>query len=671
MAVFGIPINMITSAVPSLVLVIGFAEDVHVIAAYHRLLREGHQKLEALSEAVRETAVPVLVTTATTVLAFATLITTDVTMLKQFGVAAALALSANFVATLIGVPVMLRLWPAPKRLRAGAFTEEAASARTTAIAERLGSFVLRHRLPIVVGCAALCLVSAYGMSRVRVDTDFINYLPERSPIRQRMRHVHTSLAGASAFYVVVDSGRENGITDPRLMKKITELQDFLERQPGIDTTVSVADYVARLHGAMSGQPGHAPRAVPDSQEMVAQHLLLMDRQQVARFVDLPLASAAILVRHDLTGSWRLSAVLRALDGFIAQHFAGVRVEYTGEAILTNRAADYMAMNEVTSFSYTLLIIGAIHSALFMSFKAGFLSLIPNVIPVLFTFGFMGFVGIPLSTATAMVATIAIGIAVDDTVHHMVTYSRQLNVLHDQRAAILRTMAIQLRPIVWLSLALAAGFSVLTLSNFVPTVHIGLLSAFVMIVALVSELVLTPILMSSTQLVTLWNMLLLKMDPKLVERAPLFIGLSPWEARKVVLRGMLRPVAPGEYAIRKGEEGRDLYMVVSGRMLVLDFEATGRERTMAIVDPGGLFGEAGLVGDGFRAISARAETPCEVLRIDFDALERLRKRFPYTAAKVFRNLARILSERLQDTTTALLYLSSGDPAGPEFRKTIAG
>lgn len=261
----------------------------------------------------------------------------------------------------------------------------------------------------------------------------------------------------------------------------------------------------------------------------------------------------------------------------------------------------------------------------------------------------------------MVATVAIGIAVDDTVHNMVTYSRQLNEHHDQRIAVIRTMAIQGRPIVFVSLALAAGFGVLTFSQFVPTVHLAFLSAFVMIAAMVAELVLAPILMSSTQLVTLWNMVLLKMNPELVRRAPLFDGLSRWEARKVVLMGMLQPLAGGEYAVRRGQHGRELYMVVTGRLVISECEVDGTERTLAIVEPGGVFGETGVVGDAYRTFSARAEVPSEVLRLDFAAFERLRKRFPYTAAKVFRNLAKILSERLQDTTTAMLYLSSASDA----------
>jgi len=252
-----------------------------------------------------------------------------------------------------------------------------------------------------------------------------------------------------------------------------------------------------------------------------------------------------------------------------------------------------------------------------------------------------------------VATIAIGIAVDDTVHHMVTYSRQLNQHHDQHIAMVNTMKAQGRPIIYVSLALACGFLVLGFSNFVPTVHVGVFSAVAMLVAMVGELVLTPILMHSTRLTTLWDMVLLRMNPELVRTAPLLRGLSRWEARKVILMGVLRSLRAGEFVIHKGEARTELYMLVTGRVRVFDVGAYGGERTLAVLDPGAVFGEIGLVGGGARTANVVAESPSEVLQLDFQALERLRKRFPFTAAKLFRNLARVLAERLRDRTADLM------------------
>ncbi len=656
MALFHIPMNVVTVAVPSLVLVVGFAEAVHIISAYHACLRAGRDKMQALTEAVADAAAPILVTTATTILGFATLIFSDITILIQFGWAATLALTANFAATLLGIPMLLRIWPKPKRIRA-TVVEDAGTTRTLEARLTVAcDYLLRHRVAIIAVFAALAAASIWGWFTLKVDTDFVSYFPKSSPIRQRMHDVDQSLAGASAFFVVVESGRENGVADPATLKQIAGLQQFIESIPGVSKTVSIVDYLSQLHTTLTGTNGGS-RTIPESAEIVSQQLLLMDRAQTGRFVDLSASSANIVVRHSLTGSWELGQALRQIDRYVAGNVHGVQVHPAGQSILTNRAADYMAVNEVTSFAWTLGIIGIIHSLLFMSIKAGLLSLIPNVAPVIYSFGLMGLLGIPLSTGTAMVATIAIGIAVDDTVHNMMTYSRQLNEHRDERAAVLQTLLIQFRPIVFVSMALACGFIVLVFSRFVPTMYLGFLSAFVMMAAMISELVLTPILLASTRLVTVWDLLLIRMNADLVKRAPLFEGLSRWEARKVVLTGMLQSLAAGEYAIRRGDQGRHLYMVVAGRLLVVDSDLDGHERTLAIVDAGGVFGETGMVADGYRTFSARAETPSEILQLDFGALERLRKRFPFTAAKVFRNLARILGERLQDTTTAMMYLSS--------------
>ena len=290
----------------------------------------------------------------------------------------------------------------------------------------------------------------------------------------------------------------------------------------------------------------------------------------------------------------------------------------------------------------------------MSFRAGFLSLIPNVVPVLMNFGVMGLCGIPLNLTTAMVVTIAIGIAVDDTVHHMVVYSRELNAVYDEKRAIVHTLRSQGRPIISVSLALTAGFAVLICSNLVATRYFGALSAFVMLAVLVGELVLTPVLLYTTRLVAIWDMFLLKMNPAIVRTAPLFREFSQWEARKVVLMGTLQTLPPGTTIVHKGDTGTEMYMVVTGQARVFDTEAEGQERTLALLTPGATFGEMAWFGHGIRTANVVADTPTEVLALDFQALERLRRRFPYTGTKLFRNLARILSERLAQTNAALMH-----------------
>lgn len=661
MAIVGLPVTILTAIIPPLLLAIGFTEDVHMISHYHNRLEQGDDKLTAIRAMLRDSALPILVTTATTVAGFASLILTDITMLVEFGYASSMALTANFVVTAVAVPILLRWMPVPRRLRAAALTDTFPQGIIPRWMERLGEFNLRHRRAILVVAGGLGVISLVGWAQLRVNTDLISYFPERSPIRQRIEELHRSLSGGLAFYVVVDTGRADGIKDPAILRRIVALQEFLAATGKVDNTVSVADYIRKMHREMNGgDPAY--EVIPDGPDLVAQYLLMLEGHELAKFLDFNASAANIVVRHNLSGSGDLSALLRQLDAHVAAAFPPqVHVRSTGEMILFNNASDVMAINEITSFSLTFAVIGLIHSLLFMSLRAGLLSLIPNLVPIVCAYGVMALFGVPLNTSTAIVASIAVGIAVDDTVHHMVAYSRQLRAHHDQRLAMFNTMKAQGRPIIYVSLALAAGFLVNTTSNFVATVHFGLLAAFVMLLAMVGELMLTPVLMSSIRLVTLWDLVLLKMSPELVRTAPLFADLSRWEARKVVLLGTLQSVEPGQLAVRKGEAGSEMYMLVSGRVRVFDTVPGGQEKTLVVLEPGAVFGEMALLTRQVRSANVVAEGPSEILRLDYQALERIRLRFPYTGAKLFRNLARMLSDRLRRVTADLTVATSATPA----------
>jgi len=663
MALFDLPLTILTGIIPSLLLAIGFTEDVHMIAEYHHYLEQGQDKLSAIRSMLEESALPILVTTGTTVVGFGSLVTTDIAMLIQFGWASALGLVANFVVTMALLPPMLRWWRVPRRFRRAAFEDQSEHGMIPRLMDRLAEFNLRYRVPILVVSGLLTVGSLIGWYTLRVNTDIVSFFPASSPVRTRLDDLHRSLAGGLAFYVVVDTGRADGIKDPAVLRTIAGLQDFLASTGRVDKSVSVADYVRKMNREMHGGDP-ARETIPDTSDEVAQYLLTLEGPELAKFLDFDAGAANIVVRHGLTGSGDLSALLGRIQAWVARNVpANISVKPTGEAVLFNNASDFMAINELTSFIWTFLVIGLIHAALFMSFKAGALSLIPNAVPILFNYGVMGLLGIPLNTSNALIATIAIGIAVDDTVHHMVTYSRQLNIHHDQKIAMVNTMRSQGRPIIYVSVALAAGFLALVFSSFVPTVHFGWLAATVMLLAMIAELMLTPILMYSTRLVTLWDVVLTRMKPEVVRTAPLLHGLSRWEARKVVLLGRLDEVATGDLIVRKGDTGTEMYMLVSGRVRVFDRMPDGTEKALTVLGPGAIFGEMALVSQEPRSASVRAEAECTVLRLDFEAFERIRRRFPFTGAKLFRNLARVLAARLRELTVVVV---EGLPAAASAR-----
>jgi len=652
LALLRIPMNLLTSIVPSLLLAIGFTEDVHMITEYHERLERGLPKLDALRDVLAETAFPLFITTLTTVVGFATLALTNITMLVEFGYAASLGLIANFIVTMLLLPIGLRYWPVPRRLRRSAFAEGVTHGRMARFLQWLGEFNLRHRVAIMVVAGVVAVLSVAVWFSLRVDNDEVSFFPRHSPVRERIADLQRSLGGAFSFSIVVDTGRNDGLKDPFVMQKIAGLQDFLAATGRVAKTVSVVDYVRKLNRELHGGDP-AFEVVPGTADELAQHLLVLEGRELAKFIDFNASGANIVLRHNLSGSGQLSELRREIEAYVAREFPRtLSVHVTGEQILTNNAVDFMAVNEVQSLLSSFVAIALIHAVMFMSIKAGLLSMIPNVIPALTVYGLMGALEIPLNISTALIATIAIGIAVDDTVHHMVTYSRQLREHGDERIAMFKTLQMQGRPIIYVSLALVAGFLSSVFASLASLVEFGYLAAFVMLMALVAELTLAPVVMYSARLVTLWDILLVKLNPELVRQAPLFAGLSRWEARKVVLLANLGTVPAGSMMIRKGETATDMFLIVSGRLRVFD-----GERVLAVLGPGATVGEMALVSREVRSANVVAEEDSVVLRLDFAAFERIRRRFPYTGAKLFRNLARVLAERLRRLTETVV----GDPA----------
>ena len=294
----------------------------------------------------------------------------------------------------------------------------------------------------------------------------------------------------------------------------------------------------------------------------------------------------------------------------------------------------------------LLTVFVLMAVVFLSFKGGLIALVSNSIPILINYGIMGWFAIPLDTTTCMVALVAFGIAIDDTIHFMVRYQRELRTTKDPRHAMARTIRQEGEPVMLTSLALALGFGTLVLSSFVPSIHFGLLSAVVMLCALLTDLYFNPVLLTATQLITLWDYVTVRFKKTVLDTSQVFKGLSHSAAKKVVLLGSLQKVARGELACCQGEPGEAMFLVLSGKLDVALDRHPGPSKQIQEIGSGDLFGEMALLGEGIRSASVVARTDCELLRIDYHSMERVSRRNPYIAARLYRNIAHILSDRVR-------------------------
>jgi len=640
MALAGIPINVVTAIVPSILIAVGCTEDVHMIAKYYRQLGQGRERAEAILHMARNSAVPISLTTLTTFLGFATIAVNEVTILRQFGIVCAVGLLFNFIITIVVVPAALRFTRPPARVpQAG---ERRGPGFWSGPVNRLTSFTADRKPLIAMVTAALVLLAVAGCFRLEVDSNFTHYFRKGSPVRENTHRAARDLSGAMTLHVFLEATGLQPITDPGILERIAAFQRRIDESGLFRKSLSVADLLAEVQRLQSG--GHT--TLPASKEAAERSLGLLGEEETRRFIDAERRRAGITVWHDITGSRQMAGALEQVRVIADEELpADLEAHFTGQWVLINGSADAMAVGQVNSLALALLAVFIIISTLFLSWKAGLVGMVANVVPILLNFGLMGWAGIPLNTGTCMVAAIALGIAVDDTIHFMVRYQRELRRTNQQRKAMARTLRKEAEPIGLTTLALVLGFGVLTLSSFVPIAHFGLLAAMVMVYALAADLLINPVVLTSVQLITVWDFVSLRLNAGVTEGSPVFRGMSTSEAKKVVLLGTLRTVSPGETVIREGLAGESMYMIVSGRVKVT-VDVGGRPRQLNELGPGDVIGEMALLGGSPRSATVTAVDPSELLRLDEQSLERVRRRSPRIAAKLFHNLSRILSDRLR-------------------------
>jgi len=642
MSLTGIPINILTIIAPSLIIVVGSAEDVHLLSGYLEGVKHTGRRDLAIKFMMSKLGTVVMLTTLTTVLGFLSICINNIVILRQFGMAASFGLFVNPIVTCFVAPVYLRFFGPLKTVR-----EESGHSR---FFSRIADGVIRltgTRKRAIIGIfAGVFIVGCAFTFNVRLDNNIIGLLQKDSPIVQRIDEMSRDLPGAQAFFIRIKGGHEGLFKEPRNLEQVAAIQKFIKDGGKFDASFSLVDALKLVHREMNGGDP-AFYTVPPTPQKISQYLLFFEDQALERYVTPDFGEVNILVRHNLNSSYEQKKAIANLTAFIDAnlnpHF---KYELTGESILVLGAIDSMADGQVLSISLLLLTIFAIMSILFLSAKAGLLAMIPNVIPIAVNFGIMGLFNIPLNVGTAMVAAIAIGIAVDDTIHFMTQFNTEMRKTKDQAEAMRICLRSELQPVFTTSLALALGFAILGFSNFSVIFYFGILSAIAMLVAFPCDIFITPIFLASTRLLTLWDVLDLKLRKEVIEQSEFFRGMRMWQVKKIVLLGQMREVARGEHIYREGDAGDSMFLLLEGQVRRYGIQDDTRtEVAYNQFSPGDIFGHISMLDELPRSADTRAETDVKVVEFSRQSMDRLHSLYPHVASRIFRNIGKILADQL--------------------------
>ena len=667
----GSSLNLVSNLIPPLLITLGYAAAIHVVSEYYEALHhhpahDRAQHADRIALVLEEMGVAAIVNGFTTVLGFASLCTSVVVAVRLFGAWSVVGVVAITALAVLFIPAVLAVLGPPRRgwkaVAAPAPPEPAAAepeggaTRVLAppngwidrVADRIAVFDVRHRRAILIGSTVLMVLAGLAMLRIEVATTYISDFPENSPIRQGYEEITRRVGGTAAFSVVVDADEPGAMAKPENLRALRELQDWIEAQPEVSTTASIADSVALLHRALLGPDAKDP--IPSEPKLVKQLLLFGGDDVSHGFLDRAQRSANIQLRSNVSDSAPVRAFLERLQARLAELPRRLQARATGDLVLLNGTVDAIAVGELQSLGTAFFTIFLTLAAMLTSFRIALLAMLPNVLPIVIYYGALGATGTPLTLSTSLIGSIALGIAVDDTVHFLARFNLEARRLGDETKATVSTLRSVIRPITFTTVGLVLGFLVLANSEMKSQHFFGLFAAFVMAVAWVLELTLSPALTSGIRLVTLWDLLALDLGENPHHQIPLFEGLSPRQARIFALMAEVVAVPAGTRLMTHGTQGDEMFVVIDGE-LVASLEREGRRTEFSRMRRGDTVGEVALF-HGERTADVDVASDARLLRFGEAELARLGRRYPRIAAKVYRNLNRVIARRVASTTQAL-------------------
>ncbi|RME24425.1 MAG: hypothetical protein D6798_11285 [Deltaproteobacteria bacterium] len=494
----GAVLNILSVLVPTLVVVIGVSDGVHLVARYREELDPPDgapvDPATAMGRTLRHLGGATFLTTFTTAAGFASLLVARTRVVREFGWQCAVAVAISWLAVMLVLPAWLSFVP---RHRVGGRLQ---ADRGQALFTALDVLVRRHARAIIAGSLLLLLGAGLVGSRVRTQSHILEIYPPDHPTARTVHLVETRLAGIVPVMVQVeapvtgDDDARDALLVPELLAPMAALQDEVLQEPLVRWASSPAGWVRHLHALLTGES-----VVPPSRQAIAQELLLAEMSG-----DLPLDTVLssdgnrgrILMLTVDGGGRDLIALRDRIRDRAEALFAGTgaRVEVTGDGFVASSGIRGLVGDLLGSVGLVLVVIVLTLQVLLRDLRLALISTVPNVAPLVITLATLGMMGADIMVSNIVSFTVAIGLAVDDTIHFVVRYREELARGRTPPEAISASFHGAGRGIVLTSLLLVAGFGVLVLSDLTSTRFFGILAAVTLGAALFADLLLLPALL---------------------------------------------------------------------------------------------------------------------------------------------------------------------------------
>ena len=440
MSLCGQELNILSNVIPSLLLVYGVSDSIHLIHRYYEELGRGFSKREALLTLIRHMGIACFMTSFTTAVGFVSLMTANIHIVRTFGLFSGIGILIAYLVTIVLVPILLSLRSKPevrgKRLGRNGLIEK----MLTFVAD------LNERHPKTLIVLGICLFAGSTIlcTRVKMESYILEELTEENPIVQANLIMEKDMMGVMPYEIQIAAGKEGLAMEPAFLARVDQLEAFLAGQPWIRKTLSVVDILKEMHQAMNGGDPEFYR-IPETRELVAQYLFLYGMSGDQEDLDVLITPDGSYLRLacqgvDMGTNSYFDLKRRTEEKAASLFEPPASCHVTGTSLLASMTLRNIIRDMLVSFLSSFGIILIALALLYRSIKAGLIAMIPNIIPLVFTLGFMGAFGITLRLSTVITFSICLGMAVDDTIHYISRFREELAGTGDYTLSMKRTLS---------------------------------------------------------------------------------------------------------------------------------------------------------------------------------------------------------------------------------------
>lgn len=503
LSLFGYKITLLSGMIPPLLIVIGIPNSIYMLNKFHNEYISHGNKIKALQRVIIKIGNATFLTNLTTASGFATFIIVKSDILKQFGIIASLNIMGLFVLSLLLIPIIFSFISPPSSKHVSHLDNKFVSR----IINRLINITQYHRKAVYISTIAIVAVGIYGITLIKSSGFMVDDIPKSDPIYTDLRFFENNFDGLMPLEIMIDTKKPHGVMQMTTFRKINQLEKKLAKYPELSPSLSLLNLLKFSKQAFyNGKEKYY--SLPNNREknFILQYASTgkENAKLLHSFMDSTQQITRISIRMKDVGTKRMEQLYSDFHADIDSIFTSDKydVTVTGSSITFFKGTEYLLKNLFTSLALAIFLISSFMAIMFSSWRMVVLSLIPNIIPLIFTAAIMGFTGIPIKASTILVFSIAFGISVDNTIHFLAKYRQELKATGwDIRQSVVLALKETGVSMLYTSVVLFFGFGIFALSSFGGTVAMGILVSLTLLVAVTSNLILLPSLLSTLERIT--------------------------------------------------------------------------------------------------------------------------------------------------------------------------